>query len=365
MNVLLSPQPPFFPHPHDSTRRSPSRSSMSPFPYVPPPPLNADADATSAFHLDAFPCSRTRRAPPPPRPAPLCRTSLPACSDQHMSPFHTNTNMATNRKRKADDDIDEMSVSPASSPALQNRQLSRPMKKIRANDIAGRPLALPRLLETLDAASLRSVLQQICERQPEIGEEVVKSAPRPSVAAAFHVLGEYQQKLRAAFPYGETSSDYAYYRVKAPLMSLLEALADFTPQYLPPNEAQANISLQYLDGATKVIHELPDWDSTSYRHHKENAYDEISRAWALVINEAAKKGGGFVLHSGGWDQTLNKHHQQSGGRLGSAMSAMASNVGWVGGPHGSGASGTQPQQSSILDELISGTYGAPVRVGPW
>ncbi|KAK6069092.1 hypothetical protein SCUP234_10882 [Seiridium cupressi] len=280
-----------------------------------------------------------------------------------VSPFHNN--MSSNRKRKADDDVD-MSVSPSSSPAIQNRQLVRPSKKIRSNDIAGRPLPLPRLLETLDAASLRNVLQQICERQPEIGQEVVKSAPRPSVASAFQVLEEYQDKLRAAFPYGETSSDYAYYRVKSPLVNLLDALADFTPQYLPPNEQQANISLQYLDGATKVIHGLPDWESQGYRHHKENAYDEISRAWALVINEAAKKGGGFVLHSGGWDQILTKHNQQSGGRLGSAMSAMATNVGWVGGgPNGSGAPASQQQQTSVLDDILSGAYGSPVRVGPW
>lgn len=284
-----------------------------------------------------------------------------------VSPFPHN-NMSNNRKRKAEDDGDEMSVSPMSSPAIQTRQLSRPSKKIRSNNVTGRPLTLHRLLETLDAASLRSVLQQICERQPEIGEEVVKSAPRPTVPCALGVLDEYQGRLKAAFPYGDTSSDYTYYRVKAPLMALLDALADFTPQYLPPIESQANVSLQYLDGATKVIHNLPDWESHSYRHHKENAYDEISRAWALVITEAAKRGGGFVLHTGGWDQILAKHNQQSGGRLGSAMSAMADNLGWVGGPEGAHEQPQQqqqPQQHSILNELLAGNYGAPVRVGPW
>ncbi|KAI0134371.1 Cut8 six-helix bundle-domain-containing protein [Xylariales sp. AK1849] len=307
MNVLLSSQPPFFPHQHEPSRRSPSRS---------------------------------------------------------MSPFHSN--MSSNRKRKADDDGDEMSVSPLTSPSVQNRQLaSRSTKRIRSSNLVGRALFLPRLLETLDAPSLRNVLQQICERQPEIGEEVVKSAPKPSVQAAFQVLQEYQAKLRIAFPYGDANSDYAYYRVKQQLLALIDALADFTPQYLPPTESQANISLQYLDGATKVIHDLPEWDSPGNRHHKENAYDEISRAWALVINEAAKRGGGFVLHSGGWDQTLAKHNQQSGGRLGTAMSAMAANVGWVGGGPNASGGPEQSQQSSILDELISGTYGAPVRVGPW
>ncbi|KAI1370570.1 Cut8-domain-containing protein [Hypoxylon crocopeplum] len=308
MNVLLTPQPPsFFPHQHDPNRRSPTRS---------------------------------------------------------MSPFHNA--MASNRKRKAEDDGDEMSVSPQSSPAIQTRQLApRPSKRIRSNELAGRPLSLPRLLETLDVTQLRTVLQTICERQPEIGEEVVKSAPRPTVECALQVLKEYQDKLRDAFPYGDSSSDYTYYRVKQPLLALIDALADFTPQYLPPNETSANVSLQYLDGATKVVHSLPEWESQSHRHHKENTYDEISKAWALVINEASKKGAGFVLHSGGWDQTLAKHNQQSGGRLGAAISSMTVNLGWVGGGPSGGAQNTTNNQGSILDQLMAGNYGSPVRVGPW
>ncbi|KAI5925086.1 Cut8 six-helix bundle-domain-containing protein [Camillea tinctor] len=281
-----------------------------------------------------------------------------------VSPFH-NAMPANNRKRKADDDGDEMSVSPLSSPAIQSRQLApRPSKKVRSNELAGRPLSLPRLLETLDPSQLRKVLQTICERQPEIGEEVVKSAPRPTVECALQVLKEYDDKMREAFPYGESSSDYTYYRVKQPLVALIDALTDFTTQYLPPNETQPALSLQFLDGATKFIHGLPEWESHSYRHHKTNAYDEISKAWALVINEASKRGAGFVLHSGGWDQILHKHNQQSGGRLGAAMSAMAVNVGWVGGPN-NGAPSAPTNQSSILDQLMSGNYGAPVRVGPW
>lgn len=232
--------------------------------------------------------------------------------------------------------------------------------------MAGRPLSLPRLLETLDNTQLRTVLQTICERHPDIGREVVSSAPRPSVASALQVLGEYQQKLRAAVPFGQSSSDYTYFRVKQPLAALVDAISDFTPQFLPPVEQQTNISLQYLDAATKVIHELPDWESQQYRHHKDNAYDEISGAWALVITEAAKRGGGFVLHTGGWDQRLAKHNQQSGGKLEQAMSAMATGVPWAGSnanapPTSSGLS----DPNSILNQLINGTYGSPVRVGPW
>jgi protein Cut8 len=269
------------------------------------------------------------------------------------------------RKRKADDHDDDMSISPSNSPKFSSRPIARPSKKPRGNEVTGRPLSLPRLLETLDAQSLRSVLQTICERHPDIGSEVVTSAPRPSVSAALEVLAQYQDKLREAFPFGgNAGSDYAYNRVKHALTDLIDALTDFTPHYLPPNENQTTTSLNFLDSATKVVHELPEWDSQSHRHHKDNAYDEISRAWALVVSEASKRGGGFQLHSGGWDQRLAKHNEQSGGRMQVAVNALGSNLGWMGGNTSMG-SGSDP--GSIRNQLLSGTYGTnlPVPVGRW
>ncbi|PHH85207.1 hypothetical protein CDD83_757 [Cordyceps sp. RAO-2017] len=299
MNLLLSPQPPVFPHQRDNRRLSPQRS---------------------------------------------------------VSPL---SNMAS-RKRKADEDGDE-TMSPMSSPAASVRPLARPSKKVRANETVGRPLSLPRLLETLDVGQLRTVLERICERHSEIGREVTDQAPRPSVASALEVLQGYQDRLKAAVPYGESSPEYTYYRIKEPMVALTEALSDFTPQFLPPSEAQATKSLQYLDGATKLIHQLPDWEPQAYRHHKDGAYEEISRAWALVINEAGKRGGGINLHSGGWEETLSRHNQQSGGRLAMAMAAMGNSVGWM----ASNQPASSVDQHSILGQLISGAYASPVRVGPW
>lgn len=277
------------------------------------------------------------------------------------------------RKRKAEDDghDDSMMVSPQNSPAFAARPLARPSKKFRANEVTGRPLVLPRLLETLDAESLRSVLQTLCERHPQIGAEVVASAPRPSVSATVDVLLQYQDKLREAFPFGgNAGSDYAYNRVKQQLNELIDALTDYTPHYLPPNENQTTVSLDYLDHATKVIHELPDWDSQSHKHHKDNAYDEISRAWALVISEASKRGGGFQLHSGGWDQRISKHNEQSGGRMQVAVNALGSNLGWMGAAGGMGGTPSTDRES-IRNQLLNGTYGASpgsspaVHVGLW
>jgi len=267
------------------------------------------------------------------------------------------------QKRKLEDDgvNDAMSISPNNSPAIAPRPLARPAKKARANEVTGRPLPFSRLLETLDAQSLRSVLQSICERHPDIGSEVVASAPRPSTTATLEVLSQYQDKLRDAFPFGgNPGSDYAYNRVKQYLVDLIDALTDFTPHYLPPHETNTTTSLNFLDGATKIVHELPDWDSQSHKHHKDNAYDEISRAWALVVSEASKRGGGFHLHNGGWDQRLARHNEQSGGRMQAAVNALG-NLGWMGGNSAMGSVDT----NSIRNELLSGRYGSnlPVQVG--
>lgn len=273
------------------------------------------------------------------------------------------------RKRKAGDDFESRSYDDAgpSSPTV-TRQMARPSKKIRNNNVAGRPLALPRLLETLDADTLRNVLQTICEKHPQIGQEVVTSAPRPSVSAIFGVLEQYQAKLRDAFPFGGGNTEYAYNRVRPHLEQLIDAISDYVPHYLPPNESSSTLSLEFLDGVTNIIHQLPDWDSTNHRYHKDNAYDEISRAWALVISEASKRGGGFHLHHGEWDQKIRKHNAQSGGRMQAAENALGSNLGWMGTGNSSNSNqSVNEDRNSIRNQLFNGTYGSniPVRSGLW
>lgn len=285
--------------------------------------------------------------------------------------------MASGRKRKAEDDDsyesgsvdDRMSASPSNSPAISSRPLpiQRQIKRARSGPV-GRPLSLPRLLETLDAEAMRTVLQSICERHPAIGSEVVHTAPRPTVASALDVLKRYESSLQSSFPFGgRPSSDYAYNRVRQPFMDLLEALNDFTPHFLPPNETQTSLSLSFLDGATEIINRLPTWDSAQNNMHKQTAYEEISKAWTLVIREAAKKGGGIQLHYGGWDQKLGKHNQQANGKLQEALNELSASLGWIGGQTQGGANTGSEGLGSIRQQLLSGTYGSnlPVGVGHW
>lgn len=279
------------------------------------------------------------------------------------------------RKRKAEDDEpqgnDRVMLSPSPSFPTRSLPAQRSIKRTRTG-LVGRPLALPRLLETLDADSLRGVLQSICQRHPNLGSEVEHTAPRPSVPSALDVLKNYESALQSSFPFGgDSTSDYAYNRVRQPLMALLDALTDYTPHFLPPNETQTSQSLAFLDGATSIVHDLPNWTNFQNSLHKQNAYEDISGAWTLVIREAAKRAGGIQLQYGGWDQKLAKHNQQSNGKLQDAVNELSTLIGWMGGQPPSQQqgprSGGSDDLTSVRQELLSGTYGAnlPVRVGPW
>lgn len=230
----------------------------------------------------------------------------------------------------------------------------------------GRPLALPRLLETLSAEEMRGLLKQICERRPDVGAEVIATAPRPSVQSVLEILNRYEAALMTAFPVGSRTSEYAYNRVRTQLMEMYEALRDYTPHFLPPNETQPAVSLNFLDAATTLLHRLPDWESYHNNRHKAEAYEEMAKAWALVIREAAKKGAGIQLQYQGWDQKLANHNMISKGKMEEAMQELRTSLNWMGGAPMTGQATTETSEaSSIRQQLLSGTYGQTVRVGPW
>ena len=219
---------------------------------------------------------------------------------------------------------------------------------------------------TLSADDMRQLLQNVCDQHLELQQEIVTKAPRPSIESTLSVLSKYEDDFREAFPLGNRpTSDYAYNRVRQHLLQLIEALRDFTPHFLPPQETQATLSLSYLDAVTNMIHRLPDWDSYQHQRHKNDAEDEIAKAWALVIREAAKKAGGFHLQFGGWDQKLIEHSQKSGGRMEEAVNEMRTALGFVQGPTGpsTGAGGVSDERMSIRQQLFSGTFGQELGVG--
>jgi protein Cut8 len=289
---------------------------------------------------------------------------------------------ASNRKRKASEepsDNERMSTSPSVSPSISGRLLPHPLhrniKRTRTGTGAvGTPLALPRLLETLSADSMRELLQNICDRHPSLQSEIASMAPRPSVDSALTVLSRYEQSFREAFPLGNRhTSDYAYNRVRTHLLALIDAVREFTPHFLPPHETQDSLSLAYLDAVTHMIHRLPDWDTFQHRRHKNEAYDEIAQAWASVLRAAAKRAGGFHLSFGGWDQKLLDHSRSSAGKMEAAAQElklaqglhhhMAAGQGMNTSSSSSADASVGDERASIRQQLFSGTYGHGLGVG--
>ncbi|KAK4549809.1 hypothetical protein LTR36_005110 [Oleoguttula mirabilis] len=275
------------------------------------------------------------------------------------------------RKRKASEepDNDRMSLSPTASPSISTRALpsssiQRTFKRTRTGAAGGRPLPLPRLLETLSADDMRQLLQNVCDQHPELQQEIVTKAPRPSIESTLSVLSKYEDDFREAFPLGNRpTSDYAYNRVRQHLSQLIEALRDYTPHFLPPHETQHMLSLNYLDTVTNIIHRLPNWDTYQHQRHKNEAYDEVAKAWALVIREATKRAGGFHLQFGGWDQKLVEHNQKSGGRLEEAVNELKTALGFNQAALGGSGGGVSEERANIRQQLFSGTYGQELGVG--
>ncbi|EWC47018.1 hypothetical protein DRE_03780 [Drechslerella stenobrocha 248] len=241
------------------------------------------------------------------------------------------------KKRKAtptddadlQDGFDRMSASPTTSPNLTNRSIPptqaqpRTIKRARTS-VTGRPLPLSRLLETLDSNGLKSVLKSLTERYP------TAIAPRPSVNSSLSLLHNYENSVRQSFPYGgNPEGDYAYNRVRPALLELLAALSDYTPHFLPPNEQSLSNGLEFLDGATAIIHRLPNWESPIHNHHKNIAYEEISKAWILVLRETTKRGAGITLQYDGWDGKLQRHNEESGGKLELAVTELRYALGFL------------------------------------
>lgn len=283
-----------------------------------------------------------------------------------VDPFSPHSMSGRKRKASEEPEHDRMSTSPSASPSISNRTLAglRGAKRTRTGSAGGRPLPLPRLLETLSADEMRRLLQNVCEQHPELHEEIVSKAPRPSIEATLSVLARYEEDFRKAFPLGNRpTSDYTYNRVRQHLVQLIDALREYTPHFLPPQETQTTLSLTYLDAATNVVHRLPDWDTYQHQRHKSDAYDEISKAWALVIQEAAKRAGGFHLQFGGWDQKLVEHNQKSGGRLDEAVNELRSALGFA--RTDTAPPGVSDERLNIRQQLFSGSYGQELGVSSY
>ncbi|ORY83058.1 Cut8 six-helix bundle-domain-containing protein [Protomyces lactucae-debilis] len=283
----------------------------------------------------------------------------------HFNPFSPSANSRTNsagvhhskrhfsatspvsragKRKRSTDDVDM-----ECAPHAHTTTFSPSNKKTR-NLPVGRPLPLPRLLDSLDREGMRDLLKHLCERQPGLSSEVAKQLPRPGVQAALQSLQQLERHIQLAFPFGgDIKGEYAYNRVSPAITQLLEALADYVPSFLPPYEPHALDALAFLDGATGIIARLPEWHNINHMLSKRQAFEEMNGAWTVAFAEAAKRGGGVAAL--GYLEKLREWNTLSGGLLGEAVSAATQALEWTVGM-------APAQQQPMQTWSPHGTYAA-------
>lgn len=196
--------------------------------------------------------------------------------------------------------------------------------------MVGRPLPISRLVETLDKKALEKLVTSLVNTRPDVGPLVLSLAPIISVATALEVLKRKLEAIYLGIPYkGDQHGDYAYLRVRPGIDDFLATLSDYTAHFLPPNEPQPSNSLAFLDSATMLLHKLPTWTTQANNHARTVAYDRISSAWILALQEASKRANGLGIAYGGWQHKLDQHNEMCGNLLVSAVNFLRQALRWV------------------------------------
>lgn len=189
-----------------------------------------------------------------------------------------------------------------------------------------------RIIESLSRKGMEDLIVKLCEKHgPEMTNEVSMLAPKVTVTVALDNLKSYYETVCSAFPYRvNQQSDYAFYRVKPHLDDFYAALVDYTVYFLPPQESQSSNSLAYLDGATRLLTELPEWDNPVHNHSKHSMLDEFSSAWVVALKEASKSSNGLgLMFQHGWERKLEAYNEAANNRLAGALAYLRQELEWT------------------------------------
>lgn len=216
------------------------------------------------------------------------------------------------------------------NPSFNNSAPLKVNKRARFQRVVGRSLPVSRLVETLDKKALEALITSLVQARPDLTQHVLSLAPTVTINTALEALREKLEQIYHGLPYkGDQSGDYAYLRVKPGIEDFLNSLTDYTSHFLPPNEQQPSNSLAFLDAATMLLHRLPQWQTPENNHSKQVAYDRISEAWVLALQEASRRANGLGLAYGGWQHKLSQHNEMSNGLLTSAVNCLKCELRWL------------------------------------
>lgn len=251
--------------------------------------------------------------------------------DDSIRPVGAHTSPPANENKRKRRINDFFGGGGASEPVSNRRSLASPSssnKRAKLHSPRATAVPLRRRLESLGHNQLLDLVESLVQNHPETHQSLRRLVPEITVERALRMLKEYHQRILDGLPYkDDPRGDYAYLRVEPHLRSFFEALADYTAAFLPAHSAENTVSGQaliFLDGATELIHSLPEWTSPVNNVLRNRAYHEIAQAWAIVLR--GRQGSmSFVLgEAAAWETRLTTHNRRADGRLGEALDAFTS-----------------------------------------
>ncbi|ODQ79912.1 hypothetical protein BABINDRAFT_176068 [Babjeviella inositovora NRRL Y-12698] len=236
------------------------------------------------------------------------------------------TKSAPRPKRRYDDGESEHGSSRTHLPLV--RRISQ-FKKSRTPYVRGQQLPIHRLIEVMSKEDLQSMVMQIIHKRPELAQEVVDIAPKPSVTNSLTILSNKLTGILNSLPYKvDPSSNYAFLRIKPSLDDFYEALSDYTLSYLPPVEVNHIVTLEFLEAITSFLHKLPNWSNPEFNYSKLLAYEQISNTWLMIIRSFVEKASTnlmFLLNEN-YEAKISKHSELSQGKFDPVLEYLRSEI---------------------------------------
>lgn len=186
----------------------------------------------------------------------------------------------------------------------------------RVNKGIGKPsISLRRRLDALDRDQLAMLVEHLVDQQPDVAQTVDDLVPHITVPQALGVLKHYQQDLKSHIPLGDPQGDYAFLRVRPQYTSFFVALADYTVSFLECENGDIGKVLEFLDGATALVHDSPRWNSASNNQLLQRAYQELEQAWLQALEKASDNSPFAVMAGAAWDSRFQAHCEKSKGAM--------------------------------------------------
>lgn len=215
------------------------------------------------------------------------------------------------RKRRLEDATSNGSHSPQ---GFQKRtRFSVPKLRTRNDTYVG----IRRHLEALDKEQLISLVEELVEKQPYLHPIVEQLAPPLSVQQALSTLVAYRHEIFNKIPLGDNSGDYAFLRVRPQWTSFFVALAEYTFAFLQKDPSKLLRTLEFLDGATSLVHEIPLWSTARNNYLLNRAYCELGQAWQETLDQAVDSLPFALMTSSAWESRFHDHCERSRGKMSS------------------------------------------------